>query len=88
MTDSIILFQLIVVAQICISLTLPLLIVPTQTKDPGIPLIRSQMLFLLPLDTLLVHLPPLPIPQNLLNQIMMILTLYIPSRATTLTMAG
>ena len=55
MTDSIIPFQLIVLAQLLISLSFPLMIVPARTKYSGIPLIRFQLPFLLPLDTMLVH---------------------------------
>ena len=85
---SIIPFQLILLPQLWISLPFPLMIVPVPKNDPGIPLIRFQLPFLLPLETMLVHWSPLPIPHNFLNQIMMIMTLTIPSWVTTLYMAG
>ena len=45
------------------------------------------MTFMLPLETMLVCWPPLPIPINSLNQIIMILTLNIPSWLTNLVVA-
>ena len=82
MTDSMIHFQLIVVAQIWISLAFPLLIVPDETRYPSIPFIRSDLTFMLHMDTMLVHWPPLLITHNLLNKITTILTFYIPSQGT------
>ena len=86
MTDSKIPFQLIVVAHIWIFLTFLLMIVPAQTNDPGIPLIRFQLPFMLPFDNQLGHLPPSMIPHKFLNQSIMILRLYIPSWVITLFM--
>ena len=88
MTASITPFQLILVPPFLISLSFPLVIVPTQTKEPIIPLIRFQLSFMLPPETLLVRLPPLLINHNFKNQITMIMKLTIPSRVTTLSMAG
>ena len=69
-------------------LPFPLSIVPTPPKEPGIPLIRSQMPFMLPLETILVCWPPLLNPYNFLSQIMTMMTLNIPSWATSLAVAG
>ena len=50
MTASITPFQLILEPRLWFSLPFPLMIVPTQTKEPGTPLIRFQLPFLLPLE--------------------------------------
>ena len=56
-TDSIILLQLILVAQICIYLPSPLMIdTPPRIRDPDMPQICYQLPSLLTLKTLLVHL--------------------------------
>ena len=87
MTASVIPFQLILVPHIWISLPLPLIIFPAQ-KNQGIPLIRFQIPFMLPLETLLVCWPPLPFTHNFLNQIILIMILDIPSLVITLSMEG
>ena len=78
---------MIVVVHIWISLTFKLMIVPAQSKVPGITLIRFHMPFLLPMETMLLHWTTHPITHNLLNQIIMILTLYIRSWVTTLAVS-
>ena len=62
MTDSIIPFHFMVTSQLWISLPFPLMIFPAQTKDTGIPIIRYQPTFLLPMDTLLLLWPHLLTP--------------------------
>ena len=88
MIASIIPSKLIVVSQIWISLTFELMIIPVWTKLPGIPLIHFQMPFVLLTETLLLCWPLLPTLHNILNQIIIILTLNIPSWVTTLARAG
>ena len=66
-TDSMIPFQMIVVAQLWIHLPLPLLIDPTRIKYPTIPLICLHLPFMLPLKNILVNLTtPSYSPQLLL----------------------
>ena len=88
MTDSIIPFRLNLVSHIWTSLPFPLMTVPTLTQEPGIPLIRFEITFMLPMENLLVCWPPLPITRNFLYQIMMILKLNMLSLVTTLSVTG
>ena len=53
MTAPIITFWLILVPHLLIYLPFPMMIVPTQTEYPGIPLIRFQITFILPLENIL-----------------------------------
>ena len=88
MTAWIITFQMIVVSQILIYLTLPLIIEPARIKYPVIPLLCLQLPYMLPLKTLLVLWPLLMIFHDSLSYLLMILTLPMARIKTSLTVAG
>ena len=88
MTASIINFQLIVVAQIWIYPPFPLMIYPARIKEPVTSQIRFQLPALLPLKNLFVLWPTLLILHGSFSYLLMILTININWRNTSLTTAG
>ena len=88
MTASIITLHMMLVVQLWIYPPLTLMIYSTRIKEPAIPLICSQLKYLLPLKILLVLLPPLLIIHYSVSYLLIILTLPMQWRKMILTVVG